>query len=58
MLAGISVPRRWQSARSVFLALCELAGQVPDEHARRTFHRQWQQVVADPMAARRPFQQQ
>jgi len=55
MLVVISVPRRWQSARSVFLALCALAGENPDQHTG-TFRRQWQQVVADPMAARRPFE--
>ncbi|MFL6123204.1 hypothetical protein [Actinophytocola sp.] len=54
LLVGINVPRRWESARSVFLALCALAGANPDEHAR-TFRRQWQEVVADPMAARRPY---
>lgn len=57
MLAGISVPLRWDSAESTFLALCALAGRDPDEryvdklgrHTNRTlrddFHRRWRAAV-------------
>ncbi len=56
MLAGLSVPLRWDSAESTFVALCALAGRDPDElyvdklgwrtnrTLREDFYRRWRAV--------------
>lgn len=56
LLAGISVPLRWESVETVFLALCARAGCDPDEPAgggsgptrRAAFARLWQEAVVAP----------
>ncbi|GAB1511333.1 hypothetical protein [Actinophytocola sp. KF-1] len=56
LLAGISVPLRWESVETVFLALCDRAGCAPDEPAgggpgptrRAAFALLWQAAVAAP----------
>jgi hypothetical protein len=58
MLVGLAVPRTWDMADTVFLALCGMAGRDPDEPAddawhgaaglsrQEAFRRCWQAAVA------------
>jgi hypothetical protein len=56
LLAGISVPLRWEIVEAVFLALCARAGRDPDEPEsgaagptrRAAFARLWQEAVVAP----------
>lgn len=54
MLQGLTVPTQWETAQTVFLALCHLAGRNPDlrramdpwgETSRSVFKRLWNDAI-------------